>query len=131
MWQTDLKNPEMALSFKKSCTCINPIKKETKMIKTLPIIALIAALAACEPNADVTNPAIATDDAVQERKSTAPATGATSFTEQQARGHLVDKGYLNPTGLTLLDDGTWRGGATLNGQAVSVTVDYQGNVTTN
>jgi hypothetical protein len=87
-------------------------------------------LAACNPNADTNNPAVATDEAVEERMAEAPAVGANSFTEDQARERLEAQGYTNPTGLMQGADGTWSGQATQNGQTVSVTVDYQGNVTT-
>lgn len=87
-------------------------------------------LAACNPNAETNNPAVATDEAVSERAATAPNMGATSFTEEQARMHLTEKGYTSPSGLAQAADGTWRGQATKDGRAVSVSVDYQGNVTT-
>jgi hypothetical protein len=97
---------------------------------TLAVGALLLA-AACNPNAETDNPAVATDEAVAERTADAPATGANSFTEEQARQRLADNGYTNPTGLTQAEDGTWRGQATISGQSANVVVDYQGNVSTN
>jgi hypothetical protein len=96
---------------------------------TLVVGALLLA-AACNPNAETDNPALATDEAVAERAADAPATGANSFTEEQARERLADNGYVNPTGLMQAEDGTWRGQATIDGQNANVVVDYQGNVTT-
>jgi len=87
-------------------------------------------LAACNPNAETNNPAVATDEAVIEREAAAPAAGASSFTEDQARGRLTEKGYTEPTGLMQAADGSWSGQAMKDGQKMTVTVDYQGNVTT-
>jgi hypothetical protein len=88
-----------------------------------------AMLAACNPEADTDNAAIATDDAAIERQASAPAAGANSFTEDQARERIVAQGYTEPTALTQGQDGTWRGQALRDGQPVQITVDYQGNVT--
>lgn len=96
----------------------------------LGAIAALTSLAACNRNAETDNPAIATDEAVAERQADAPATGANSFTEDQARGRLAEQGYTDPIQLTRSEDGTWRGTATRNGQSVNVTLDYQGNITT-
>lgn len=96
----------------------------------LLIACLTGAVSACQPAAETNNPAIATDEAVKERQQSAPATGATSFTQEQARDHLISKGYTNPTALVKTPSGQWEGQATLNGETVDVSVDYQGNVTT-
>ncbi len=101
-------------------------------MKTLiGIFAMAAALAACQPDAQKNNPAVATEEAVNERETSAPATGANSFTEAQAQDHLISKGYVNPTALTQTASGEWTGQATLNGEIVDVIVDYQGNVVPN
>jgi hypothetical protein len=96
----------------------------------LSALTALTLLAACNPNAETDNPAVATDEAVAERQADAPAAGANSFTEDQARGRLTERGYSDPIQLTQAEDGTWRGTATQNGQSVTVSVDYQGNVTT-
>jgi hypothetical protein len=96
----------------------------------LSAAAALTLLAACNPAADTDNPAVATDEAVAERQASAPAEGATSFTEGQARDRLVERGYSDPIQLMRAEDGSWRGTATQNGQSVNVVVDYQGNVTT-
>jgi putative membrane protein len=59
----------------------------------------------------------------------APAKGANSFTENQARGRFTKAGY---TGLSKLKkaDGLWQGTATKGGKQVSVMLDYKGNITT-
>ncbi|MFN3313360.1 MAG: PepSY domain-containing protein [Hyphomonas sp.] len=98
------------------------------MMKFVSIFVLAGMLAACQPDAQTNNAAIATDDAVRERQQSAPATGATSFTEGQAQDHLRDRGYTNPSTLQRTDSGEWTGTATLNGRTVNVSVDYQGNI---
>ena len=55
--------------------------------------------------------------------------GANSFTEGQARQHILNSGYTDVTGLTKGQDGVWRGTATHNGSPVSVAMDFKGNVT--
>lgn len=96
----------------------------------LSAAAALTLLAACNPAADMDNPAVATDEAIAEREATAPAAGATSFTEGQARDRLAERGYSDPIQLTRAEDGSWRGTATQDGQSINVVVDYQGNVTT-
>jgi hypothetical protein len=89
-----------------------------------------AALAACQPDSEKTNPALATDEATAERQASAPAAGANSFTEAQARDHATKAGYTDVGALTQAADGTWQGTAMKDGASVTVVVDYQGNVTT-
>ena len=55
--------------------------------------------------------------------------GANSFTEGQARQHILNSGYTAVSGLTKGSDGVWRGSATRNGAPVSVAMDFKGNVT--
>ena len=57
-----------------------------------------------------------------------PASGASSFTEGQARGRIEDKGYTAVTGLTKDDNGVWRGTATKDGSSAQVWMDYKGNI---
>lgn len=54
--------------------------------------------------------------------------GANSFTEAQVRKRLEDAGYKEPKDLKKDDKGIWRGTAMMNGKAVSVGVDFKGNV---
>jgi len=96
----------------------------------MPLLALAGlCLAACQPDADKTNPAVATDEAVAEREAAAPAIGANSFTQDQARERIEAAGYTGITELTKGEDGIWRAVASLAGQTQEVSVDYQGNVT--
>lgn len=99
------------------------------MIRTACAFVALGLAAACNPNAETNNPAVATDESVAERQAAAPAAGATSFTEAQARQRLEEKGYTSATALTQDPSGAWRAQATKDGQPVTVVVDYQGNVT--
>jgi hypothetical protein len=58
----------------------------------------------------------------------APFEGANSFTESQAQDRLLAAGMTAPSALIKDDRGIWRGTATENGQPVSVSVDFKGNV---
>jgi hypothetical protein len=88
------------------------------------------------PRIDLTlepgNPAIKTTEG---NNPGAPATGANSFTEAQAKSHIEGKGYSNVSALKKDDKGIWRGtaikGADKNGLPVTVSLDYQGNVVAN
>jgi opacity protein-like surface antigen len=62
---------------------------------------------------------------------TAPVEGANSFTEGQAKSRIESNGYTNVSGLAKDDQGVWRGRATKDGRQVNVSLDYQGNVTSN
>ena len=55
--------------------------------------------------------------------------GANSFTEGQARQHILNSGYTDVSGLAKGQDGVWRGMAAHNGAQVSVAMDFKGNVT--
>lgn len=99
-------------------------------MKLLAAAAGLALLAGCQPDSDKTNPAVATEDDRGARELAAPAEGATSFTEGQARDRIMQAGYANVGALTKTPEGAWQGSAELNGQPVTVVVDYQGNVTT-
>ena len=58
----------------------------------------------------------------------APAAGANSFTQAQAKPHIEKAGYSNVSGLIKDKDGIWRGKASKGGATVDVALDYQGNV---
>lgn len=67
----------------------------------------------------------------------APASGANSFTEAQAKSHIEAKGYSNVSALKKDDNGIWHGMAIKDGETgkrarlVNVSLDYQGNVVGN
>lgn len=58
----------------------------------------------------------------------APAAGANSFTEAQARSRIEKAGFSNVSPLQKDRDGIWRGTASRNGATVNVALDFQGNV---
>jgi hypothetical protein len=74
------------------------------------------------------NPAVKTTEG---NNPGAPAQGANSFTEGQAKARIESRGYANVSGLAKDTNGFWRGKAMKDGKAVNVTLDYQGNVTVN
>jgi opacity protein-like surface antigen len=76
-------------------------------------------------NPDASTPAVANPNT---NNPGAPAAGANSFTEGQARSRIEEAGYSNVSGLTKDEDGIWRGKASKAGRAVDVALDYQGNV---
>jgi len=57
-----------------------------------------------------------------------PAKGANSFTMEQARSQIADKGFSNVSDLAKDDDGIWRGKAQKAGTSTGVWLDYKGNV---
>ena len=54
--------------------------------------------------------------------------GRNSFTEGQARKHILKAGYESVTGLAKGKDGVWRGMAMKGGASVPVGMDFKGNV---
>ena len=73
-----------------------------------------------------TNPAVKTTEG---NNPGAPAAGANSFTEGQAKARIESRGYANVSELAKDKEGLWRGKAMKDGKPVNVTLDYQGNVT--
>ena len=78
-------------------------------------------------NPNASTPAVANPNA---NNPGAPAAGANSFTEGQAKSRIEAAGYSNISGLTKDKDGIWRGRASRGGATVDVGLDYQGNVVT-
>jgi hypothetical protein len=60
----------------------------------------------------------------------APVAGSNSFTEGQAKSRIESNGYSNVSELRKDDKGVWRGKAMKDGRSVGVSLDFQGNVTT-
>ena len=58
----------------------------------------------------------------------APASGANSFTEYQARGRFMKAGYTGISKLTKRN-GVWTGMAKKGAKRATVMLDYKGNVT--
>ena len=59
----------------------------------------------------------------------APAKGANSFTENQARGRFAKGGYTHISKI-MKADGLWQGTAMRGSKRVTVLLDYKGNITT-
>ncbi|MGU9978429.1 PepSY domain-containing protein [Phreatobacter sp. HK31-P] len=73
----------------------------------------------------------ATPPAATERRAVNAApleNGANSFTEGQARGRFEEAGITGVTDLTKDDNGIWRGRGQWNGRAVTVGLDFRGNI---
>ncbi len=64
-----------------------------------------------------------------QRTSAAPVPGRNSFTMNQAARRITAAGYSKVMGLKKDGQGIWRGQAQKDGNPVSVSLDYQGNVT--
>ena len=89
---------------------------------------VVSAFAQQQPaNPNAQTPAVVTPNSPQ--TPGAPAAGANSFTETQAKSRLETNGYSNVTNLAKDSAGVWRGKANKGSQSVDVSVDYQGNVT--
>jgi hypothetical protein len=87
--------------------------------------AAFAQTASPPANPNPSTPAVANTRA---NNPGAPAAGANSFTEAQARSRIEGAGYSNVSGLTKDQDGIWRGKASKGGATLGVALDYQGNV---
>ena len=87
----------------------------------------LAQTAAPPVNPNASTPAVANPNA---NNPGAPAAGANSFTEAQAKSRIEAAGYSNVSGLIKDKDGIWRGKASKGDGTVGVALDYQGNVVT-
>ncbi len=100
-----------------------------KMIFVAAIVSTCAAGAFAQTapaaNPDGNTPAVATPDT---KNPTAPVEGANSFTEAQAKDRISDAGYTDVKDLKLDDKGIWMASGMKDGKAVSLALDYQGNV---
>jgi hypothetical protein len=106
-------------------------------LSTTSVIAVLAGATALGPNAVAQNtaptanphpstPAVAKPYV---NNPDAPAAGANSFTETQAKSRIEAAGYSNISRLVKDKDGIWRATATKDGTTgVDVALDYQGNV---
>lgn len=97
-----------------------------KIIITAAALLLSTGALAQESHAGSHNPAV--KDA-KVKTVARPAKGHSSFTEGQAKGRLAKAGYTDITDLKKTDQGVWQGKAMKDGQSVTVSLDYKGNVT--
>lgn len=89
--------------------------------------AAVAQQIPANPNAP-SNPAVSTPSTPS---VAAPAPGANSFTEAQAKMRLENQGFTAVASLMKDKDGIWRGKATKAGRSLNVAIDYQGNIVEN
>ena len=104
-----------------------------KMIIAAALVAIaIPAWAQQSPSArppanpDANTPAVNTPNSPP--NPGAPAAGANSFTESQAKSRIESNGFSQVSDLKKDDSGVWRGKATKGGKTMNVTLDFQGNV---
>jgi hypothetical protein len=96
--------------------------------------ATIAQDAVAQNSAPVANPHPSTPAVANPNPNAnnpgAPAAGANSFTESEAKSRIEAAGYFKVSHLVKDKDGIWRGTATKAGSdsGVNVALDYQGNV---
>jgi hypothetical protein len=89
---------------------------------------MFSATAVAQPaNRDANTPAVNTPNGPP--NPGAPVAGANSFTEGQAKSRIEASGYANVSELRKDDQGVWRGKAMKDGKSISVSLDFQGNVT--
>jgi hypothetical protein len=89
---------------------------------------MFAASAVAQPaTRDANTPAVNTPNSPP--NPGAPVAGANSFTEGQAKSRIEASGYANVSELRKDDQGVWRGKAMKDGKSISVSLDFQGNVT--
>jgi hypothetical protein len=105
------------------------------LVIAVATVAAVPALAQTAPagsqSAPAANPEAPRNPAINRSEGNnpgAPAAGANSFTEGQAKSRLEKDGYTEISELTKDGDGLWRGKAKKAGQTVEVAIDYQGNI---
>jgi uncharacterized lipoprotein YajG len=89
-------------------------------MRTLIVIAAVAALAACSQETATTEAPATTAEAP------APAPTVVVLTESDARTRAETAGYTNITGLVQNADGTWSATGTMNGTATQITISDSG-----
>jgi hypothetical protein len=89
---------------------------------------MFSATAVAQPaNRDANTPAVNAPNSPP--NPGAPVAGANSFTQGQAKSRIEENGYANVRDLRKDKQGVWRGKAMKDGKSVSVSLDFQGNVT--
>ena len=91
------------------------------VLATLAFALTSSAAYAQSDNAALKDPTVVTADAA--------AKGHNSFTEAQARERIAKAGYTNIGKLVQNENGLWQATAVKDGKAVSVALDYKGNIT--
>ncbi|QTK80572.1 PepSY domain-containing protein [Agrobacterium tumefaciens] len=101
--------------------------KKTVFVALLLGSGALSAFAQQAPTANPggDTPAVATPGV---NNPTAPVEGANSFTEAQAKERMEQAGYTQVKDLKKDDKGVWMASGMKDGKAVTVALDYQGNV---
>ncbi|CAN7230516.1 PepSY domain-containing protein [Rhizobium leguminosarum] len=101
--------------------------KKIAFAATILCASTVAALAQTTPapSADGNIPTVAAPDT---KNPTAPAEGANSFTEAQAKDRIAEAGYTDVKNLKLDGKGISRVSGMKDGKAVSIALDYQGDI---
>jgi hypothetical protein len=107
------------------------LQRKTKM-RTLLVMAAAAAMltsnAMAQPaNRDANTPAVNSPNTPP--NPGAPVAGSNSFTEGQAKSRIESNGFASVSELRKDEQGVWRGKAVKDGKTVTVSLDFQGNVT--
>jgi hypothetical protein len=91
------------------------------------LFSVSSALAQTAPQADTNQntPAVTTPESIN---PDAPVEGANSFTEDQAKTRMEEAGFSNVANLNKAENGIWMASGMKDGSAVSISLDYQGNV---
>ncbi|HYD72947.1 MAG TPA: hypothetical protein VEF55_07395 [Candidatus Binatia bacterium] len=92
-------------------------------MRTLIVLAAVAALAACQQEAKVED---APDVATTEPAPVAPAPTTITLTEADARSQIEAQGYTNVTGLMQNPDGSWTATGTREGTTTQLSVGQNG-----
>jgi hypothetical protein len=116
---------------RKSLGSVYTYRGKGKMRTYLAIAAaavMITGTAMAQPaNRDANTPAVNTPNTPP--NPGAPVAGSNSFTEGQAKSRIESNGFSNVSELRKDDQGVWRGKAMKDGKSVTVSLDFQGNVT--
>jgi hypothetical protein len=101
-----------------------------RQILAAALLTALAGSALAQTTAPAANPKPSTPAVTTPNTNNAgaPAAGANSFTEGQAKSRIEAAGYTNVTALKKDKDGVWRGQGTKGGKSQDVSLDYQGNV---
>jgi hypothetical protein len=76
-----------------------------------------------------TMPPAVSDPAKADKTLDAPVAGKNSFTRNEAQKRLERHGYTNVNSLQKDDKSIWHANAQKDGRDLTVTLDYQGNIT--
>ena len=90
--------------------------------------AMMTGAAIAQPaNRDANTPAVNTPNSPP--NPGAPVAGSNSFTKVQSKSRIESNGYASVSELRKDNQGVWRGKAMKDGKSVTVSLDFQGNVT--